>query len=339
MMSYANREQRNGFLLAVVHIVNRDWSELVRVYQKLGFIPEDTDVKPIEVALENALPDVLNAEISELNFKNVVSKLGDIMYTYPFSLPPFYIAIIRCLGVLEGVAIQVDPSSRIISEAYPYVANRVLTDPQDDLQEALRRLALTSDGNVRWNRLEGLLDEAKDSSGYDVTAALDLLTNYLISDDGEGLLEDLANQIVEAADSLGVESLGFLVKASQALAINDEVAAVKAFRSFQALLEQDGSFQKGMGEVLPSPTPSMQRFGRIIALLDAGGDTDVSKFLPIIRKLAQEPRVQRTANEVVARLGERVLSRGLRAVFGLPPPVFDGTSRSASTVFEQDSIR
>jgi predicted unusual protein kinase regulating ubiquinone biosynthesis (AarF/ABC1/UbiB family) len=79
----------------------------VRVYQKLEFIPEDTDVKPIEVALKNALPDVLNSEISKLNFKNVVSNLDDIMYTYPFSLPPFYIAIILCLGVLEGLAIQV----------------------------------------------------------------------------------------------------------------------------------------------------------------------------------------------------------------------------------------
>ena len=107
MMSYADKKQRNGFLLAVVHIVNRDWSELVRVYQRLGFIPLDIDVKPIEVALENALPDVLNSEISEVNFKNVVNKLGDIMYTFPFTLPPFYIAIIRCLGVLEGLAIQV----------------------------------------------------------------------------------------------------------------------------------------------------------------------------------------------------------------------------------------
>lgn len=107
MMSYADKKQRNGFLLAVIHIVNRDWSELVRVYQRLGFIPLDTDVKPIEIALENALPDVLNSEISEVNFKNVVNKLGDIMYTFPFTLPPFYIAIIRCLGVLEGLAIQV----------------------------------------------------------------------------------------------------------------------------------------------------------------------------------------------------------------------------------------
>ena len=65
-------------------MVNRDWSELVRLYQRLGFIPEGTDLKPIEVALEKALPDVLNADVSELNFKNVINALGDIMYTYPF---------------------------------------------------------------------------------------------------------------------------------------------------------------------------------------------------------------------------------------------------------------
>lgn len=335
MMSYAERAQRNGFLLAVVHIVNRDWGELVRVYQKLGFIPEGTDVKPIEVALENALPDVLNAEISELNFKNVVNKLGDIMYTYPFSLPPFYIAIIRCLGVLEGLAIQVDPTSRIISEAYPYVASRVLTDPQDDLQEALRRLALTSEGRIRWKRLEGLLEEAKDSSGYDVSLALDLLTNYLISDEGQPLLEDLSQQIVEAADSLGAESLEYLFKASSALAIRDEVAAVKALRSLQRLLERDDTFQDEIKGVLPEVTPSMKRFGRVVSLLGAGSETELSKFVPIVRKLSQEPKIQRTANEIVARLGERVLSRSLRAVFGLPPPKFDGQSRSGSTVFEE----
>ena len=125
-MSYVDRAQRNGFLLAVIHIVNRDWPELVRVYERLGFIPPDTDAKPIEEALEVALPDVLNAEISELNFKNVVNKLGNIFYTFPFSLPPFYISIIRCLGVLEGLAIQVDPTSRIISDccSFSHVSRR-----------------------------------------------------------------------------------------------------------------------------------------------------------------------------------------------------------------------
>ena len=78
---------------------------------------------------------------------------------FPFSLPPFYISIIRCLGVLEGLAIQVDPKFRIISDAYPYIASRLLTDPQPDMQEALKRLALTKEGELRWDRLEGLLQE------------------------------------------------------------------------------------------------------------------------------------------------------------------------------------
>ena len=328
MMSYAEASQRNGFLLAVVHIVNRDWDELVRMYQRLGFIPEGTNLEPIAIALENSLPDALSADISELNFKNVVGKLGDIMYTYPFSLPPFYISIIRCLGVLEGLALQVDPEARILNEAYPYVASRVLTDPQDELQEALRRLALTSEGSIRWNRLERLLTEAKDSQGYDATKAVAQLTNYLISDDGEQLLDDLANQIVEGADSLGQETVEYVVKASGALSINDEVAAAKAFTTLQQLFSpsSDGSsgaekIGESMSDVLPEPTPTMKQFWRIAILLGArGNSSDPSKLVPIFRKLSQEQRVQRAAGEVVAKLGERTLSRTLRAVFGLPPP-------------------
>jgi predicted unusual protein kinase regulating ubiquinone biosynthesis (AarF/ABC1/UbiB family) len=56
--------------------------------------------------------------------------LFHLLFRYPFSLPPFYIAIIRCLGVLEGLAIQVDPKARVISAAYPYVASRVSMGPQ-----------------------------------------------------------------------------------------------------------------------------------------------------------------------------------------------------------------
>ena len=47
-------------------------------------------------ALEKALPDVLNASVGELNIKAITSKLGDVMFRFPFSLPPYYISIIRC---------------------------------------------------------------------------------------------------------------------------------------------------------------------------------------------------------------------------------------------------
>ena len=362
MMSYAAAPQRNGFLLAVVHIVNRDWGELTKVYQKLGFIPPGTDVKPIELALEDALPDVLSADISELNFKNVVGELGDIMYTYPFSLPPFYISIIRCLGVLEGLAIQVDPKSRIISEAYPYVANRVLTDDsQEELREALRRLIFTADGRIRWNRLESLLDEAKESSSFDVVMAVDKLVDYVISSEGEELLNDIADQIVVEADSLGHDTILYITKAANALAIRDDKGAAKALRSVVELLQGKGEESEdskspatngiakilnSVSEALPEPTPAMQRTKKIGFLLSSRGASSlaatttssssatdtantISKFIPLVRKLAQNPRVTAKANEVVARLCERLISRGLRALFGLPEPTFDSAGSSA----------
>ena len=150
------------------------------------------------------------------------------MYTYPFSLPPFYISIIRCLGVLEGLAIQVDPEARIISQAYPYIANRVLTDDtQEELREALRRLIFTSDGHIRWSRLESLLDEAKESSGFDVALALEKLVDYVISSDGEELLNDIADQIVEEADNLSRDTLMYVTKALEAFARRDDQSAAQ----------------------------------------------------------------------------------------------------------------
>ena len=112
MVSYVEASQRYSIIEAVVHLVNRDFVSLAALYKRMGFIPRDVDSTPIVKALGDALPDVLNAPVGELNFKNVISRLGDVMYKFPFSLPPFYIAIIRCLGVLEGVAIQVDQNFR-----------------------------------------------------------------------------------------------------------------------------------------------------------------------------------------------------------------------------------
>ena len=42
------------------------------------------------------------------------------------------------------------------------------------------------------NKPEGLLDQAKDTQGYKVTDVLYQLIDYLLSDDGEQLLNDLA---------------------------------------------------------------------------------------------------------------------------------------------------
>ena len=52
-----------------------------------------------------------------------------------------------------------------------------------------------------------MLDHAKYTQGYKVTGVLDKLTDYLIPDGWEQLLNDLYVQIVAGADSLETDAL------------------------------------------------------------------------------------------------------------------------------------
>lgn len=65
----------------------------------------------------------------------------------------------------------------------------------------------------------------------------------------------------------------------------------------------------------------------------------ITKFAPLIKKLSQEPRVTNKANEVIARLGERMASRALRAAFGLPAPVFDTVEAAKSSTASSNNLR
>lgn len=82
----------------------------------------------------------------------------------------------------------------------------------------------------------------------------------------------------------------------------------------------------------------MQRTMKIGLLLGSRGASTITatdatntiaKFTPLIRKLSQEPRVTGKANEVIARLGERMVSRGLRSVFGLPEQSYNQVNKLA----------
>ena len=101
MMSVLAPAQRAGIVEAVVHMVNRDFRALSELYKELltGRARRRAHRRGLNAAL-----DVLNASIATQH-PSVVEKLGDVMYTYP-ALPPFYTSIIRCLGVLEGVALR-----------------------------------------------------------------------------------------------------------------------------------------------------------------------------------------------------------------------------------------
>lgn len=301
MMSEVEPVQRYGIIEAVIHMVNRDFQALANLYVRLGFLPQETELEPIVEALNDALPDVLGASVGELNFKSVIDKLGSVMYQYPFRLPAYYTAIIRCLGVLEGVAIQVDPNFKILNESYPYIASRLLTDPAPELQDALQCL-LFDEGRPRWNRLESLLDSAADASDYDVSLAAEQLVTFLLSPRGKLARYNLADELTDELDTLGVDMTTYY---ASVLAQAGKTAGLRLPRAL-------------MGLPPPTKTPTMRNIERLGDILGKSKGFNASQMTPLLRKILREPESQRIGLEVAVSLAEKVTSRAVRLVFGLP---------------------
>ena len=65
---------------------------------------------------------------------------------------------------------------------------------------------------VRWERLEQLLEQATNSSDYDVTLAIDQLLDYILSEQGEEFRRIFAAELVEAVDRLGADTTDYVIK-------------------------------------------------------------------------------------------------------------------------------
>ena len=78
MMSEAPQSARYAIIAHVVHLVNRDYPAMCRDYYTLDFISRDVDTAPIAPALAAFFDDVLDASVTQLNFKAIIDGLGNV---------------------------------------------------------------------------------------------------------------------------------------------------------------------------------------------------------------------------------------------------------------------
>ncbi len=293
MMSEVKPYQRYGLIEAVVHLVNRDFAGLAHDYVKLEFLSEDTDLTPIIPALANVFSNALGASVAELNFKSITDQLSEVMYEYPFRVPAYYALIIRSLVTLEGIAINVDPNFKVLSKAYPYVAKRLLTDSSPQLRASLKDL-LVKDGNFRWNRLENLLRNAANSQDYDLNKVLNQTLEFLFSERGALIREQLIEEIVKAVDMFGRQTF-------------DNVT--------ESLRQRVGLQQKtaSTGKVVELPQ-SAEHIKRIWQILQDTPGFDPFQLAPLVPQLLMKPETQQMGQKIAGGLAQRVMARLIREV-------------------------
>ncbi|ANV84552.1 hypothetical protein AWQ21_09245 [Picosynechococcus sp. PCC 7003] len=299
MMSMIEPYQRYGLIEAVVHLVNRDFEALAHDYVKLDFLKSDTDLAPIIPALSTVFNNALGASVAELNFKSITDQMSGIMYEFPFKVPAYYALIIRSMVTLEGIAIGVDPEFKVLSKAYPYVAKRLLTDNSPELRHSLKDL-LFKEGSFRWNRLENLLNNAKDSNDYDLKGAVNQAIDYIFSERGEFIRERLAEEIIQSVDILGRNT----------------------FQNITSLVQEQlgqkptQNRARGMSAEDRANLVHIQNIWRI---LQETPDFDPMFILPLIPKVLIKPETQQLGQKIAEGLLQRVAARFIRNVLLADP--------------------
>jgi predicted unusual protein kinase regulating ubiquinone biosynthesis (AarF/ABC1/UbiB family) len=290
MMSNIKPYQRYGLIEAVVHLVNRDFEALAYDYVKLDFLTPDTDLRPIIPALANVFGNALGASVAELNFKSITDQMSAMMYEFPFRVPAYYALIIRSMVTLEGIAIGIEPNFKVLSKAYPYVAKRLLTDPSEELRNSLRDL-LFKDGSFRWNRLENLLNNARDSQDYDFDLVFNQATEFLFSDRGTFIRENLVNEIVNSLDLFGRKTW---------------------FNVSSLLREQVGLTVQETPIDLKESSKTFEHIKNIWNILRNTSGFDPTHLVPLLAQLIVKPETQQLGQKVAEGLTQKLVARIIR---------------------------
>ncbi|MEC4893197.1 MAG: AarF/ABC1/UbiB kinase family protein [Oscillatoria sp. PMC 1051.18] len=299
MMSDIKPYQRYGLIEAVVHLVNRDFEALAQDYVKLEFLTPDTDLTPIIPALANVFGNALGASVAELNFKSITDQMSAMMYEFPFRVPAYYALIIRSMVTLEGIAIGIDPNFKVLSKAYPYVAKRLLTDTSPQLRASLRDL-LFKDGSFRWNRLENLLRNARNSQDYDFDKVKNQAIDFLFSDRGTFIREKLVDEIVKAIDLYGRKTF-FDFSAT----VRERVAV---------LSQPTTPTPVALKPELQAENESLEHLKNIWQILQETPGFDPQSLLSLIPDLLAKPETQKMGQKIAGRLAQKVVARIIRNI-------------------------
>ncbi|MEO1373994.1 MAG: AarF/UbiB family protein, partial [Cyanobacteria bacterium J06635_10] len=196
MMDQLDETTKETLVDAVVHLINKDYTDLAQDYVKLGFLTPDTDIRPIVPALEALLGDAINQNVGDFNFKTITDEFSKLMYDFPFRVPAKFALIIRSLVTQEGIALSLNPNFKIVEVAYPYVARRLLTGESPQLRRRLLNV-LFKDGKFQWERLENMITIARTDGSFDVLPTAQMGLQYLLSDEGKFLQQQLLLALTE----------------------------------------------------------------------------------------------------------------------------------------------
>lgn len=168
---------RESIVCALVHLIHGEYSLLAETFLGLELMRSDdieVELPVLAEALREAfepedtpscdLPSATPRRFRNFTLIGVVTKLLTLGSRFPLVFRDYFLNNLRCLGMLEGLALNADANFNVLSVVYPYVVKKILTGSTPRYRNALESLVIDSYGRMRWARIEQLLVDAQATS-------------------------------------------------------------------------------------------------------------------------------------------------------------------------------
>ena len=92
----------------------------------------------------------------------VAEKLLRLGGRFPLVFNSYFLNALRCLAMLEGVAINSDANFSVLNVLYPTVMRKILEgEAQGTFKMGLEKVLRAEDGRFQWDKLDRMLNEAR----------------------------------------------------------------------------------------------------------------------------------------------------------------------------------
>lgn len=146
MAGVLSAETFDGLREVLIAVGTRDAERLVAAYQKLNLLLPGADLDLLLRATREVFErfwgrstrEILGMSSDEL--KRFGREFGDLLYNMPFQIPEQFILLGRCLAILSGMAMGLDPDFNVWKNIAPYAEKLIAAESGDGLSRIMTEL-------------------------------------------------------------------------------------------------------------------------------------------------------------------------------------------------------
>jgi len=154
MVGRITQKLQSQMIDAFFHIVERDVKGLTQDMINLNFLAPTIDADIIRPVVEKLFSDYLNLKLGEVRFKELTYELADVIYEYPFRIPPHFTYVMRAIMTLEGMGVIMDPNFSFFDVAKPFAKEFMLKREGRHFRDLLyRKLVYGENNEIQWGKM------------------------------------------------------------------------------------------------------------------------------------------------------------------------------------------